>query len=493
MAEEATAQPNGGADSIAIELASAAMNVANGGLPDVGMKHAGDAEHAELAEAATPSEPSEPAKLSEPSEPSEPSAPHKPFSWLEPHPLFVIALVGPEEIPFGIQKDFLCARSSFYRKYFETTNEESVESIVKLPNTAVEVFAYFQNFLYSGHVFANLDSLPSYDILIGVWKLGYDLGVDGLCDATLEAMVECRRITGHIPATPLLVQVWKDTPEGSSIRKLLLSWAAEYMRSSESRAEFARSLPQEVLSELVVAMSSLDAAPVIHVRTSGGDLDDADVAIAAATAANALSSGPTLGQRRGADPDAIDSGRPAKKQRGSDASGMNGSSPTLSHPAPSGGRKAKASMQPPSKHAKPGPKRRSSAANLAAHQFSTDQKLNFCADLLSRMLSGPGFWTRVVGPFKDPVDPARDGVPDYFDVVKKPMDLITIKAKMDAREYGDEQEFLADMNQIFTNCYSYWKEKDPMWAACEKLQKSFEDKYSQMNKWIAKMEGDEGR
>jgi hypothetical protein len=31
-----------------------------------------------------------------------------------------------------------------------------------------------------------------------------------------------------------------------------------------------------------------------------------------------------------------------------------------------------------------------------------------------------------------------------------------------------------------------------MWAACEKLQKSFEDKFGQMNKWIAKMEGDEG-
>ena len=98
----------------------------------------------------------------------------------------------------------------------------------------------------------------------------------------------------------------------------------------------------------------------------------------------------------------------------------------------------------------------------------------------------------MVGPFKDPVDPERDGVPDYLDVVKKPMDLSTMKGKMDRREYGDEAEFLADMNQIFTNCYTYWRETDPMWAACEKLQKSFEDKFGQMNKWIAKMEGDEG-
>jgi hypothetical protein len=83
-------------------------------------------------------------------------------------------------------------------------------------------------------------------------------------------------------------------------------------------------------------------------------------------------------------------------------------------------------------------------------------------------------------------------VPDYLDKIKKPMDLSTMKAKMDRQEYADENEFLADMNQIFTNCYTYWNERDPMWAACEKLQKSFEDKFGQMNKWIAKMEGYEG-
>jgi hypothetical protein len=408
----------------------------------------------------------------------------------QPHPLFVIALVGPEETPFGIQKDFLCAKSSFYNKFFAETPDEGLENLVRLPDTPVEVFAYAQNFLYTGNVFPSVDNLPSYEVLIGVWKLGHDLGIDGLCDATLEAMTECRRLTQHIPATPLLVQVWKDTPEGSSIRKLLLSWAAEYMRSSESRAEFARSLPQEVLSELVVTMSSLDCPPI--------QLDGVTVP----------------GAQRRSVPHELDEaeGRPAKKRRASDA-GLNG---TSSAPVAQGpGRKPgpRASLPGAKPGPKPGSKRRASAAVIGAQQFSANQKLNFCADLLARMLSGPGkplllvpcrlssatsmltqpgFWTRVVGPFKDPVDPERDGVPDYLSVVKKPMDLTTMKAKMDAREYADENEFLADMNQIFTNCYTYWREQDPMWAACEKLQKSFEDKFGQMNKWIAKMEGDEG-
>ncbi|KAK3307503.1 uncharacterized protein B0T15DRAFT_414722 [Chaetomium strumarium] len=393
----------------------------------------------------------------------------QPFSWLQPHPIFVIALVGPEETPFGIQKDFLCAKSSFYRKYFDENSNESLENIVKLPDTPVEVFAYAQNFLYTGHVFPSLDNLPSYEVLIGVWKLGHELGIDGLCDATLEAMAECRRVTQHIPASPLLVQVWKDTPEGSSIRKLLLSWAAEYMRSSESRAEFARSLPQEVLSELVVTMSSLECSPV-----------------ATEAAASDSTSGAQRRSVTNAELDEAD-GRPAKKHRTSDSM-VNGA-----YSAASPGRKPgpRASLSA-AKAASKGPRRRASAATAASQQFSSNQKLNFCADLLGRMLSGPGFWTRVVGPFKDPVDPERDGVPDYLDVIKKPMDLSTMKAKMDRHEYADENEFLADMNQIFTNCYTYWNEQDPMWAACEKLQKSFEDKFGQMNKWIAKMEGYEG-
>lgn len=92
-------------------------------------------------------------------------------------------------------------------------------------------------------------------------------------------------------------------------------------------------------------------------------------------------------------------------------------------------------------------------------------------------------------PFKYPVDPASDGVPDYLEKVKRPMDLSTIKDKMDRAEYKSDEEFLADVEQIFANCYMYWKKTDPMWAACEKFQKTFQEKYAQMNKWLSKMEG----
>ena len=39
-------------------------------------------------------------------------------------------------------------------------------------------------------------------------------------------------------------------------------------------------------------------------------------------------------------------------------------------------------------------------------------------------------------PFQKPVDPVNLGLPDYFDVVKRPMDLSTIKKKIDRNEYS---------------------------------------------------------
>ncbi|KAI7932785.1 hypothetical protein M0657_000094 [Pyricularia oryzae] len=423
------------------------------------------------------------------SEASDGAAPKQPsqFSWMDPHPIFVIILVGSEEQPFGIQKDFLCAKSSYFRDHFDRNQQEQqIEHVVNLSETPVEVFACAQNYIYTGQVCPDLGTLPSYEVLIGVWKLGNELGIDGLCDKTLEAMNECRRITQRIPATPVLVQVWRDTPEGSSIRLLFLEWAAEYMRSSESRAEFARSLPQEVLSELVIAMSSLDFPPASTVPGSASPNTCTNSIAAPSRSTHQLEAdgleqiAPARAVKRARHSDVLPNGDAAAARTSLKAH------KTSLHSKP-----ARASLPA----AKPvvTTQRRRGKQQLADLNPTVEQKLEFCSDLLTRMVSGPGFWTRIVGPFKEPVDPLRDEVPDYFTKINRPMDLRTMKNKMDQRLYKDEEEFVADMRQIFTNCYTYWTKKDPMWAACERLEKNFEDKYGSMNAWISKMSGCEGQ
>ncbi|KAM0258088.1 hypothetical protein ACHAQJ_003993 [Trichoderma viride] len=413
-----------------------------------------------------------------------------PFSWTQPHPIFVIILVGADEQPFGIQKDFLCDRSEFYRKHFEeNVTENAVEHIVKLPEATAQVFGLIQSYLYTGKIADETTNVTSYESLVGLWNLGHKLAIKGLCDHTLESMMECRRTTGRIPATPLLIQVWRDTPEGSSIRVLLLSWAAEYMRSSDARAEFAKSLPQEVLSELVVTMSSFETMALPAPSPAPAPAPAAATAMITVSAAPSSSIKPSSASVTTAPRKNVHYLDELTDEEALGAKKKNRRSIGLSNDA---GSIRKQHRKPGSSPPLKPQKRRSSAALLEGKTFSTQQKLDFCADLLNRMLSGPGFWTRLVGPFREPVDPVEDGVPDYFNKVTRPMDLSTVKQKMDQKQYTTEEEFLADVRQIFDNCFTYWKKGDPMWAAGERLQRTFEEKFSHMHKWIAKLGGEEG-
>lgn len=58
-------------------------------------------------------------------------------------------------------------------------------------------------------------------------------------------------------------------------------------------------------------------------------------------------------------------------------------------------------------------------------------------------------------PFMEPVDPVKLGIPDYHSVIKEPMDLSTLKKKLDAGQYSNADEFEADVRLVFKNCYLY--------------------------------------
>jgi len=53
-------------------------------------------------------------------------------------------------------------------------------------------------------------------------------------------------------------------------------------------------------------------------------------------------------------------------------------------------------------------------------------------------------------PFKQPVDPKVN--PNYYDIVKEPMDLQTIETKVNYKEYGCMTDFIGDIMKIFENC-----------------------------------------
>ncbi|KAJ7989327.1 hypothetical protein DPEC_G00303390 [Dallia pectoralis] len=77
-------------------------------------------------------------------------------------------------------------------------------------------------------------------------------------------------------------------------------------------------------------------------------------------------------------------------------------------------------------------------------------------------------------PFRQPVDPMLLGIPDYFDIVKKPIDLSTIKRKLDTGHYQEPWQYVDDIWLMFNNAWIYNRKTSRVYKYCTKLAEVFE-------------------
>jgi E1A/CREB-binding protein len=73
-------------------------------------------------------------------------------------------------------------------------------------------------------------------------------------------------------------------------------------------------------------------------------------------------------------------------------------------------------------------------------------------------------------PFRVPVDPQQLGIPDYFDIVRKPMDLSTIQKKLDSGMYSDPWEYVDDVWLMFDNAWLYNRKTSRVYRYCTKVE-----------------------
>ena len=74
-------------------------------------------------------------------------------------------------------------------------------------------------------------------------------------------------------------------------------------------------------------------------------------------------------------------------------------------------------------------------------------------------------------PFKEPVDSKE--VPDYYDIVKDPVDLSLIAQRLASGTYYAQLEiFAADFKRMFDNCCLY-NAPDTIYAKCARRLESF--------------------
>uniref|UniRef100_A0A8C6MKW9 Bromo domain-containing protein n=1 Tax=Nothobranchius furzeri TaxID=105023 RepID=A0A8C6MKW9_NOTFU len=87
-------------------------------------------------------------------------------------------------------------------------------------------------------------------------------------------------------------------------------------------------------------------------------------------------------------------------------------------------------------------------------------------------------------PFLEPVDP--HDAPDYYRVIKEPMDFSTMETRLQKRHYQKLTEFVADVTKIFDNCRYYNPNDTPFFQCAEVLEAFFVQKLKgfKASRWV---------
>ena len=84
--------------------------------------------------------------------------------------------------------------------------------------------------------------------------------------------------------------------------------------------------------------------------------------------------------------------------------------------------------------------------------------------------------------FMSPVNWKLLNLPDYPDIIKRPMDLRTIETKLNEGAYSNAIEFSSDMEVVLSNALQYNNPNSGIWSAAKTLQTIWKQKFHDFKK-----------
>ncbi|KAL9603135.1 MAG: hypothetical protein Q9219_001338 [cf. Caloplaca sp. 3 TL-2023] len=121
-------------------------------------------------------------------------------------------------------------------------------------------------------------------------------------------------------------------------------------------------------------------------------------------------------------------------------------------------------------------------ANSKPKKKKYQAELKFCMHVLNE-LAKPRYAV-LIAPFAIPVDPVALNIPDYHSVIRKPMDLRTVREKLDGGQYENAKEFESDVKLMLANCHKYNGPEHPIRAQAKQLEAIFNQEMAQKRAWI---------
>ncbi|XP_057516358.1 transcription factor GTE10-like isoform X2 [Amaranthus tricolor] len=113
----------------------------------------------------------------------------------------------------------------------------------------------------------------------------------------------------------------------------------------------------------------------------------------------------------------------------------------------------------------------------SANASNNSMLMKRCENLLTWLMQHQFGWV-----FKEPVDVVKLNIPDYFTVIKHPMDLGTVKTKLSRGEYTSPLGFAADVRLTFSNAMTYNPAGNDVHFMAQTLSKNFEQRWKVIEK-----------
>lgn len=84
--------------------------------------------------------------------------------------------------------------------------------------------------------------------------------------------------------------------------------------------------------------------------------------------------------------------------------------------------------------------------------------------------------------FMEPVDTAVLQVPNYYNIIKRPMDVGTIIKRVQNKYYHRVDNLISDFRLVISNCFTFNRPGDVVYRNCQKLEKFFHRVLNKMPK-----------
>ena len=99
------------------------------------------------------------------------------------------------------------------------------------------------------------------------------------------------------------------------------------------------------------------------------------------------------------------------------------------------------------------------------------EKMQHMYEILLNYKNAEGF--PLIGPFLK--KPCKLTFPDYYDLIKNPIDMETINKSIKSNTYKTLDEFSSDINLMFENCQLYNRPTSKLFIDAAKLQRIFKN------------------